>query len=543
MTNRTASTSSRGTTTGLPLPPLSRRRLLGTGAALTGGLTLGGLAPGAQRVSRAAQEGRQFQGQIVITIQGNPHQSAQQALVDAYRAVQPGVEVIWEVQDREPAEYTAFLGTQLAAGDIRPDVVSGNYVPTFRGYVNFDQYRRTVNPYTGNTWDVDLNWDFSRAINASGERIMLPTRAVHITWFYNEDLFAQAGVMPPTTWANWVEVCAKLREAGITPIVGNFDYQIPQWFAEVYFDQYHTHWVETVRAQPGDWNYDPALDDVFQYDPDNPDLHNTYTYNQQRLYQGIRDGTLRFDTPEVAEIVRNMAAIFPRYATEDFFVIQDPYPVFLQQQAAIMPSGTWSLNSLKQDLESLSPERLAQLEIEPGSIKTFTWSTFENPPMESELVKSPVRSVESSSGEYLSIVEKSQEQTELVVDFLLFWTSPPGYQPYLDALASAPTGFSPAGPLQIRGAEDPPEIEELFAQIQFMGNAETNYNGLWTSGGEGNTKQDLRGLFQRALEGELSPDDYATRLQAYFTDNLDAFLESAGLTEADLDDPSRQPGT
>jgi ABC-type glycerol-3-phosphate transport system substrate-binding protein len=297
-----------------------------------------------------------------------------------------------------------------------------------------------------------------------------------------------------------------------------------------------------VRAQSGDWNYDPALDDAFTYDPTDPFLHFTYTYNPQRFYRGIREGELRFDTPEVTDIVRNMAAIFPQYATGDFFVIQDPYPPFLQQQVAIMPSGTWTLSTLRRDLESLSPERLEELGIEAGSVSTFEWGTFENPAMEGELVKSPVRSVESASGEYLSIVNKSQEQTDIALDFLMFWLSPVGYTPYLEGYVSSGE-FSPAGPVEIEGVELPAEFAGLFDGVTLLGNAEINYNGAWTSSSDTTIHQDLRGLFKRALEGDLSPEDYGTELQAYFTDNLDAIIELAGLTQADLDDPARQPGT
>jgi ABC-type glycerol-3-phosphate transport system substrate-binding protein len=237
-----------------------------------------------------------------------------------------------------------------------------------------------------------------------------------------------------------------------------------------------------------------------------------------------------------------MSAVFPKFATGDFFVVQDPYPIFLQQQAAIMPSGTWSLSSLKQDLASLSPERLKELGIEPGKVKTFEWGTFENPAMEGNLVKSPVRSVESASGEYLSVVDKNQQQTDLAMDFLMFWLSPPGYQPYLDAYAASGE-LNPSGPIEVRGVQDPPQYQELFTQIKMLGNAEINYNGAWTSSSDTTIHQDLRGLFKRGLEGGLSPEAYGQQLQKYFTDNLDKIIGLAGLTQEDLDDPARQPGT
>jgi hypothetical protein len=162
--------------------------------------------------------------------------------------------------------------------------------------------------------------------------------------------------------------------------------------------------------------------------------------------------------------------------------------------------------------------------------------------MEGDLVKSKPRSVESATGEYVGIVNKSQEQVDLCVDFMLFWLSPAGYQPYLDASADDPT-FSPGGPLQIVGVEDTPKVKELFANIPNSGNAEAAYNGVWTSGGDSEFSIGCRDLFKNALEGSIAPEDYATQLQAYFQDNFDAYLELAQMTQADIDDPSRQPGT
>ena len=288
---------------------MSRRRFVGTGAATTGSLALG-LSGTRRGFSRAAAQGERLSGQIIISTIQNPDDEAKEALTSAYNEQQPDVEIIWETQDTEAGEYATYLGTLLSASDVRPDIVSGNYVSTFRGYVNLARYRRETNPYTGNPWDVDVDWDFYRGVNASGERIMLPTRSVHINWFYNKDIFNEVGIQAPITWEQFVEVSSALNEAGYTPIVANYDYQVPQWFAEVYFDQYHTHWVETVRAKPGDWNYLPELDDAFVYNPENPNLHNTYTYNVQRFYKAIADGELRFDTAEVAAIAENMSQVF-----------------------------------------------------------------------------------------------------------------------------------------------------------------------------------------------------------------------------------------
>jgi hypothetical protein len=479
---------------------------------------------------------------VVVATNNNPTDEVKAALTQAYQERQPDVEIAWDTADRG-GEYASWLGTQLAADDIAVDIVAGNYQSTYRGYVNLDMYRGTTNPYSEQIWDADLNWELIRALDPAGNRIMLPTRAVHINWFYNQDLFDAAGVTaPPATWAEFIDVCAQLQESGVTPVGINFNWQLPQWFAEVYFDQYHVDWVETVRAQEGDWNYDPEFDGAFTFDPAEPMIHNLYTYNVQRFMKGIQDGTLRFDTPAVAEIVTNLKAVFPQYATEDMYVTTDTYTKFLQQQVAILPDGSWNLGQLTADMAELSPQRLEELEIEADSVKTFNWSTFENPAMEGDLVKSAPRSVESASGEYISVIEKDQAQTDLSVDFAMFWLSAPGYQPYLDAQWAEP-GFSPAGPLQLTGVTVPPQEEELFANLLEMGNAEAAYNGFWTAGAGGQHIENLHNLLAEALNDNITPEEYATQLQAYHEDNWDSYLELSALTQEDVDDPARQPGT
>jgi hypothetical protein len=150
--------------------------------------------------------------------------------------------------------------------------------------------------------------------------------------------------------------------------------------------------------------------------------------------------------------------------------------------------------------------------------------------------------VESASGEYAGIVSKTQPQTNLAVDFLMFWFSKPGYQPYLAADARS-SQFVAAGPLEVRGVEYPPQYQRLFRNVTFLGNAEAAYNGDWTSFGGGDIQKDLRGLLQSALQGHISPQQYSTMLQHYVMKHFDAILKNVGLTAADVANPARQPGT
>lgn len=467
------------------------------------------VASAAPSTAAPSAAGGELSGQVIISITQDVPDEAQKALIDAYRKQRPNIEVLFERPGAAEENYDTYLGTVLAAG---------------------------------NTWDKDYDFQLSQ-YNIFRENVVLPTRAVHINWFYNKTLFEKAGVEPPTTWAEFVEACDKLQAAAITPVAANYMWQVPQWVTSIYFDQYNINWVETVRAKPGDWNFVPGLDDTFKFDPNDPNIHMKYTFNAQRYWKGVRDGELRFDTPEMAELVANLAAVFPKHATQDFFVIEDNYVPFLQQQVAMMINGSWMYDTISRDMESLSPERLEDLELpENTSIKAFEWGTFEVPPMEGSLIKSPVRSIESAAGEYLSIIDKNQQQTELALDFLMFWLSAPGYQAYFDGRVEA-ADLNASGPLMVRDVKQTPELEQAFSQIKFMGNAENSFNYLFTDFGGGDLATDVRNLLKEALEGKMTPEEYGKRMQAYSQDNFDRILAQIGMSMADIDDPARQPGT
>lgn len=483
----------------------------------------------------------QAPGEVVISLNGeNIPEEPMNLMSEAFQDTFPDVEIVWEFPNLGAGDYPQWLGTQVAAGDIRPDVVSGNYLSTYNGYVNLDQYRKTTNPFTGNPWDQDIQWDALRGKNAKGERIMVHMRSVHTYWFYNQEIFDQISAAPPTNWEEFLSVNDALMTAGHTPMSINYIWQAPQWLAEIYFDQYHIDWVEVVRAQPGDWNFEPDKDGVFTFDPKDPFIHEKYTYNIQRFFNGLLEGTLRFDTAEVADLANNMAQMFPEYATEDFFVISDAYAPFLQQQTAIMSNGTWSIPTMLHDMESISPERLEQLKIETD-ITPFAWSTFENPSMMTSLVKTSAKAVESAPGPYLSIINKNQEQVDRSLAFVMFFSTAPGFSLWNQGLQEAKE-FSPAGPLLVNDMQDPPEIQELWDQLTFTGNAETNYNGFWTSAGGGDYQTDLRNLFKNVIEETITPDEYATQLQAYITENLEGIIERTNLSLDDIRNPAREPG-
>jgi raffinose/stachyose/melibiose transport system substrate-binding protein len=492
--------------------------------------------------ARPAGATRRHTGQIVVATLDDPPQQAKQALARAYRKHQPGVQIVWETRTTTPTAYASWLSSQLGQASVGPDIVSGNSAPLFRGFVDLDEYRAQVNPYTGRPWEDDYNFGLYRELNTVGERTVIGTDGARPFWYYNKDIFGQVGIEPPTTWSALVSACAKLRAARQVPIATTFGEVLPEWFASIYFDQYHDEWVEKVRAQPGDWNWDPELDDGFEFDSSNPLLHASYTFSPQRFYKALKDKdkTVRFDTPAVAEVIANLTRVFPRYALDDFFLATERYTPFLLGKTAMMVDGAWSLSALHQDLQAISPQRGTQLGIDENQVKPFEWDVFAFPEMRSPLVQSEVRQPEGTAGTYLCAVKKGPAHTEMVMDFLMFWMSKPGFAAFVQGQADAGQ-LMPMGPSMVRGVQYPTDIQNLLAKLDQKGVVGPAYGTFWANGAGGATTQGFRSLFISALQGRIDSLEYATQLQKHVQRNLDDLLKAAGLTEADIANPARRP--
>jgi len=505
---------------------------------------------------------KKYKGTIVVSILGADTQTtgpkeAYTALIEAYKKVQPDVQIIIEAPTGP--EYPRWAATQLANPNPRPDLISGNYVKAYDKYVDFNRYRYTINPYTGHKWDEDLDFTFFSAINPKGQRYMLPTQAVHILWFYNKNIFKKVGIRAPKDWDEFAVICGKIKSAGYIPLAFGGAYQhykFPQWLHEIYWDQYNRDIINIVRAQPGDWNYDPEIDGKWKYNPNDP-------YNDQegvavninwlRFWKAFYEGKISYDTPGFRECFINFRKIIPKYNPPDFFTLTDDYPLFLQQKAAITIDGTWMFPILNLDMKNLEATKQRLLEqakkqgktLQLETLQPFEWGTFENPPMRGRYIKGPVRSIESATGEYVSIIDKNPQQTEMVLDFVMFWLSPAGYQAYIDGYIKSGR-FTPGGPIMVRGIKLPKEYEAMFKDIKMLGNAETPLNQVIPSttfglpeGGEADRK--AYDTLVSFLQGKIDAKQFSAQIQKIYKDNLPTAMKASGITLENILHPER-PG-
>src|SRR5258708_19925407 len=94
--------------------------------------------------------------------------------------------------------------------------------------------------------------------------------------------------------------------------------------------------------------------------------------------------------------------------------------------------------------------------------------------------KGNARAIESIAGEYLGGIDKNAQQSELVVDFMQFFMSKAGYQPWVDGFAQADL-WTPSGKLLISGVTIPDKYPKVIVAIKPVGNAEAAPTAFLTS--------------------------------------------------------------
>jgi len=324
-----------------------------------------------------------FKGKVVVAVNGVNDPTwlnAQRVLAAEYNKRHPNVQITWEGSTGPGFNYPQWLGTMLAADPVYVDLVAGNYQASYRNYLDLNPYRKQTNPYTNGPWEDSYDFTGFNATDATGKYYFTCGYVVHCYWFYNKAMFAKANVNPPTSWPEWIDVCQKLKDSGVTPVAANYSYQVPQWDIEVYWDQFfRNHRHEFGAAQKGDWCWAPDVDGKLTYDAKDPHHDLSYTYSTQRWLNNLKNGKYSYDRDELRLMVKHMGEIFnTNFCTKDMFVMTDTYLPFLQQQVAIMNNGTWSLPTLTRDMAGLTDARRESLKLgKDVKIQSFEWGTFE----------------------------------------------------------------------------------------------------------------------------------------------------------------------
>jgi raffinose/stachyose/melibiose transport system substrate-binding protein len=144
----------------------------------------------------------------------DPGMTDWQNMADAYMADHPNVTIKITVMENEA--FKAALQTNIQAGDV-PDLFQSWGGGVLRDQVDAGVVQDITDAAAGY---VDaLSPGVSGFFNVDGKLYGLPYNQSLVGFWYNKDLFAQAGIeSTPTTWDELLQDVQTLKDAGITPI-------------------------------------------------------------------------------------------------------------------------------------------------------------------------------------------------------------------------------------------------------------------------------------------------------------------------------------
>ncbi len=233
-----------------------------------------------------------------------------------------------------------WLKTQLLGG-IAPEIIHQNaeiaWPDTDKGwFVPLDEYLERPNPYApGNRRWIDLfsNQALVGAKRApDGKLYCISVDVVETGIFYNKDIFKRVGIERwPETWAEMLEMMARLDEAGYTPMVASGNLA-SNWGQDIIFELlYH--------------DILPQMDMI----PSRPDAEGYLGHYLDSAEAGFlfTKGFFSHRDPRWREMNRILRQ-WRRYWGKEF-KNSDPDRMFLIERAAMYWSGSWFIRRMLVD--------------------------------------------------------------------------------------------------------------------------------------------------------------------------------------------------
>ncbi|BAM03943.1 extracellular solute-binding protein [Phycisphaera mikurensis] len=457
-----------------------------------------------------------------------------QELAAAYERENPGTRIELSLI---PEGYGTWLRTRFAAGgDLVPDLFHVNFISGLvqEGGVRFlDEALDALNPHSGEPWADGFDRALLDRYAYNGRVYQIPLDAVEIGLVFNRDLLAAHGIDGvPEDWDGFLDACATLQDAGVTPLAIGGDaesFRVGQvaWLHRMLMDVYLRDLLPVVAAQPGDWDYVEAT----AHDPDGSDL--LVPINTERALLAFREGRIDVRSDRFRSIHRRLGELLA-FAQPGFLGTdgQNATRLFLQQKAAmgLMLSG--------EVLDLTRRETDAGASGAAGPVG-FRWGVSWLPTIRGDpLALGAFRGVGGPAVVLSASDRGDAAHREAVIDFLRYITSPAGVQVLFDSALER--GLPLNGLPAVDGVELPPALRDKLDAFEGNGFVKDLFLSL---------SADPEGVFewrsgaQDFLAGRTTLDAF---LAGYHASNLRAIDGVARQYHLDMDprteDLPRPPG-
>ncbi len=148
----------------------------------------------------------------------DPALSDWEKMADDYMAEHPNVTI--EITVLENESFKTKLTTVLQSGEV-PDIFQSWGGGTLKEQIDAGLLKDITADLDadGGAWRSTFAPGALAVFSADGKNFGVPWDMGMVGWWYNKDLFTQAGIAEaPTTWAGFLESVQMLKDAGITPI-------------------------------------------------------------------------------------------------------------------------------------------------------------------------------------------------------------------------------------------------------------------------------------------------------------------------------------
>lgn len=163
------------------------------------------------------------------------------SMVDGFNATNQGVTVKTETRP-QGADGDNLVKTKLATGDMS-DLFMYNSGSLFQA---LDPVKNLVD-LTDQTWLTNVDATFKQAVTSSSKVYAAPYgNATGGGIFYNKAVYAKLGLAVPTTWTEFMANNAKIKAAGIDPVIQSYG---DTWTSQLFvLADFHN-----VTAAQADW--------------------------------------------------------------------------------------------------------------------------------------------------------------------------------------------------------------------------------------------------------------------------------------------------
>jgi multiple sugar transport system substrate-binding protein/raffinose/stachyose/melibiose transport system substrate-binding protein len=189
--------------------------------------------------------------------------AADEEIVQMFMEKYPNIEVIHSTVAHE--DFKQAIRAYLTAST-PPDVMTWFAGNRARFFIDNDQIMDISDLWASEGWNESYPKGFQALSTVDGKQYFLPTSWYWWAVYYRKSIFEEQGLEPPETWEEFLDVCAKLKEAGYTPLAIGTKYR---WTAAAWFDylnmrvngpEFH------INLMLGKEKYDdPRVAEVFDY--------------------------------------------------------------------------------------------------------------------------------------------------------------------------------------------------------------------------------------------------------------------------------------